>query len=138
MHVIRLHGPWEYEPLSRSVWSDVGELSAAAEPLPSSGRTTLPANGSELPALFRGQVRYTRRFHRPTGLNDGQRVFLAIEAKNAAGAVLLNGASLGAIAPSGGLSRFDVGDRMTRVNELAIEMETPPGVIAAVRLEIEE
>ena len=92
MHIIRLHGPWEYTPLNED-----------RETLPPPGRITLPADWSEtLGADFRGRVRYTRRFHRPTGLDGGQRVFLSIECVDAFGAAWLNEEKLGEVALVGG------------------------------------
>jgi beta-galactosidase/beta-glucuronidase len=131
MHVIRLHGPWEYEPLT-----------GVGEDVPPSGRLTIPADWSEtLGADFRGRVRYTRRFHRPTGLIEGQRVWLAVERVEATGAVSLNGQMLGPAAAKGGPFRFDVTDLLARYNVLTIDAESfdrPGGVTGFVRLEIEE
>jgi hypothetical protein len=133
MHTIRLHGPWEYAPLARST------LSA---PLPPPGGTIIPSDWSEtLGADFRGRVRYTRPFHRPTGLNQGQRVFLCVERVEATGAVSLNGQMLGRVASAGGPFRFDVSGRLEWRNELVIEVESldrAGGITGSVRLEIDE
>jgi hypothetical protein len=131
MHTIRLHGPWEYEIVR-------GEGRRAAP----AGHVTIPADWSEtLGPEFRGRVRYLRRFHRPTGLAKGQRVFLCVERVEISGAVSLNGRLLGAAAATGGPFRFEVGSDLVRYNALVIEVESlerPGGVTGSVRLEIEE
>jgi hypothetical protein len=148
MHTIRLHGPWEYEPLARFVPGPDGELAEERHSLPPPGRMHFPADWREtLGADFRGRVRYTRRFHRPTGLDSGERVFLVVERVNRRGLVLLNGERLGEAALAGGPFRFDITEQLQPANLLTIEVEAPPapatseclgqGLIGSVRLEIE-
>jgi beta-galactosidase/beta-glucuronidase len=130
MHTIRLHGPWDFQPLG------------AADDLSLAGRIVIPADWSEsLGADFRGRVRYTRHFHRPTGLDEGQRVYLSIDGVVRSGIVSLNGETLGAVEATGGPFRFDVTDRLALRNALVIEVESleqPGGLTGGVRLEIAE
>jgi beta-galactosidase/beta-glucuronidase len=101
-----------------------------------------------------GRVAYHRRFGRPTGLGTADRVELVINRVDALGSVQLNGELLGEIPAGGRAWRCDVTTRLTRRNELLVEVEvprvsddTPPvsrpgreglpgGLIGEVRLEI--
>jgi hypothetical protein len=155
-HVIRLRGPWEYEPLERLVLSADGAGVPAGEPLPAPGRITMPADwGRTLGIDFRGRVRYVRRFGRPTNLAAGQRVWLACDGVDLRGTASLNGRPLGEVDGYRVPARFDVTAQLDERNELAIVVELPPldyraeqaarpdrvglagGVIGEVRLEIE-
>ena len=75
-----------------------------------------------------GLVRYLRRFHRPTGLEGGARVWLVVEAS---AEIALNDTALGA-SPG----RFDVTELLAHRNTLVV---TTAGVLATdslARLEI--
>ncbi len=155
MHTIRLHGPWEYEPLARFDAQARGDVTLS-DNLPPSGRITAPCDwGETLGADFHGRVRYRRHFHRPTGLEEDQPVFLVIERVDALGTAFLNERRLGELTLSGGPFRFEVGRDLLLRNMLTIEVELPHpadpravarpgreqlpgGLIGEVRLEIEE
>ena len=93
MHVIRLRGPWQTEPLSGGV------------------------------------VRYARRFHRPTGLDGGDRVFLVVG--EAAAGTYLNDQPL-AIA----CGRCDITELLAGSNFLVIEASGLEATDGLARLEI--
>jgi hypothetical protein len=124
-HVIRLRGPWHYEPLARTALAGNGKTVVEPGELPPAGRTHLPNDwGESLGRDFRGRVRYTRHFNRPTGLDGSQHVCLVVEQVDALGHVSLNGELLGEVsAPTS--ARFDVTHRLARHNELVIEVELP-------------
>ncbi len=154
-HVIRLRGPWQYEPLARTVLLPDGSTREEAGLLPSSGRHEMPADwGDSLGADFFGRVLYCRRFGKPTGLAGDDRVILVIDGVDAFGRVSLNGVKLGDMHFSDGSGRFDITESLKSRNDLAILVElprvppnTPPlprpgreglpgGIIGEVRLEI--
>jgi hypothetical protein len=156
LHVIRLRGPWEYEPLERLLLSAGGTTVPASSPLPAPGRIIMPADwGQTLGNDFRGRVRYVRRFGRPTNLAADQRVWLVCDGADLRGTASLNGRPLGDVDGYRVPSRFEVTTRLEERNELAIVVELPPldysaeqaarpdraglpgGVIGEVRLEIE-
>ena len=57
MHVIRLRGPWEYEPLAHTFIAADGTRHESTESLPPRGRVHLPADwGTTLGPEFRGRV----------------------------------------------------------------------------------
>ena len=154
-HVIRLRGPWDYRPLARTRLCPDGGTIEVAGPLPPPGQIQMPADwGDSLGADFRGRVRYSRRFGRPTGVQPGQRIDLVVERLDAFGLVLLNGRSLGAVAAGQSGWRADVTHLLAPRNELGVEVELPEepadspplarpgrsgcpgGLIGEVRLEI--
>ncbi len=96
MHVIRLRGPWQQEPLPG------------------------------------GLIRYSRRFHRPTGLESGERVYLVV-GKAAAGEITLNGQSFAA-----GSDRSDITELLAANNLLSIEGTANLATDDLARLEIEQ
>ena len=85
-------------------------------------------------------VRFTRRFHAPTGLDERTTVWLAIEDVPLAANVTLNGLPLGERRSHP--ARVDVTERLRTNNVLVIEAEAPRRGPAAdprgVRLEIEQ
>jgi hypothetical protein len=66
-----------------------------------------------------GSVRYSRRFHRPTGLESGDRVFLVLD--GSAAAVVLNGQPLAL-----GSGRYDITELLAAKNLL--ELAAPAGL----------
>ncbi len=122
MHVIRLRGPWNY-----SATDSAGQTREGRAPL-ADGVTEVAPPG------FIGTVRWRRSFHRPTGLDDGERVFLAIDNLRDA-TVELNGVAL----PS---ERCEITTRLHARNELVITQTCPSAsstrCFSDVRLEIVE
>src|SRR5687768_14199790 len=97
-HVIRLRGPWNYEPLARFVPLAAGSASVTNDDLPPSGVIELPGDwASAIGADFQGRVRLPRRFHRPTGLDGGSRVWLVIDDVDWQADVTLNDRPLGTV-----------------------------------------
>jgi hypothetical protein len=106
-----------------------------------------------LGAGFRGRVRYTRHFNRPTGLEPREKVWLVVEGADARGDVQLNGQALGEVRGYALPASFDFTTLIAPRNELVIDVELPPpdasdaaprpgredrpgGLIRDVRLEI--
>ncbi len=126
-HAMRLHGPWEYRPLSRWVRAEEGAWRAVEDHLPAAGRVSVPGDwGAALGPDYRGRVRYTRRFGRPTGLASYERVWLVIEGVDARGNVALNGRPLGEVVGYAVPAGFDVTEQLSPRNELEIVAEAPP------------
>jgi len=95
-HVIRLRGPWDYEPLARFVTRADEIAIVTNDDMPPSGIIELPADwGGALGADFQGTVRFTRRFHRPTGLEANSHVSLVIDDVDWQAEVSLNDRLLG-------------------------------------------
>lgn len=123
-HVIRLRGPWLFEPLSR--FAIAGQVVERGDDLPAAGRVAVPADwGESLGPNFRGRVRYRRSFHRPSTLDPHERLWLIVEGADARGAVSLNGIHLGNIDGYGLWASFDVTAIIDGRNEIALDVELP-------------
>lgn len=155
MHPIRLRGPWELEVVSR--YERDGDLwrVAQAELEPQRKATTLGDWSELLGEDFFGQVRYLRRFNRPTGLTATTPVYLVIERVDATARVFLNGETLGELKYEAGMGRWNIGSQLKYRNELVVDIvcpelasdgtalsrgdreDSPGGLLGEVRLEIE-
>src|SRR3954447_22894568 len=111
MHTIRLRGPWELEALARFLLQADGSYRAVRDGLPAATRAKMPAEWSQtLGPDFLGRVQYRRTFHKPTGLGNGERVWLVVEPPRSRARIELNGAILGEVSPHALYGRFDVTD----------------------------
>jgi hypothetical protein len=165
MHVIRLRGPWFLTPLKRWDLRPDGTYRPAEDRLPSARKMTMPADWSAaFGADFFGRVAYRRVFHRPTGLDQGERVFLVIDPARSEACITLKKTLVGFVYAGESSRRFDITDSLEADNELeifvdhpavqlieghpewdALESEVgdparlpPGGLVGEVRLEIEE
>jgi hypothetical protein len=89
-----------------------------------------------------GMVRCRRTFHKPTGLETGEQVWLVVEPRSRA-TVHLNGRLLGDVQPGTAAGRFDVTGLLDDGNALEIDVERGApgeagagGLVGEVRLEI--
>ncbi len=123
-HVIRLRGPWQYQPLSRTVLLDNGSTCQQERDLPAGGTVQLPADWStHLGQDYCGRVRYMRRFGKPTGLAQTDRVQLVFARVDAWAAVSMNDRSLGIVPAAARDTCFDVSDRLLHRNRLVVDVE---------------
>ena len=126
IHKIRLRGPWSCEPLAWTQLLADGSLQVVTRPLPPPGTLTLPADWSAIAgADFRGRVKFTRRFGRPTGLDAHTCVMLVVDAGDQRVTIELNGESLGEMDADHSPWRQDVTARLQSANELVIVVELP-------------
>jgi beta-galactosidase/beta-glucuronidase len=124
---MRLHGPWEYQPLSRWIKVADGTWVETTSDLPPLGRVRVPADwGATLGQDYRGRVCYRRSFGRPTGLEPRERVWLVIEGVDASGDVALNSQPIGRVDGYALRAAFDITEQLQARNQLEIVAETPP------------
>jgi beta-galactosidase/beta-glucuronidase len=124
---MRLHGPWEYQPLSRWAKAAGGAWVETTSDLPPPGRMHVPNDwGAALGQDYRGRVRFLRRFNRPTGLERRERVWLVIEGVDACGTVALNGRPIGRVDGYALEASFDITEHLEARNQLEVVAETPP------------
>jgi hypothetical protein len=134
-HRIRLRGPWRLEPLARTRRMADGTSHVMSELVPPAGKTTSPSDwGSLLGPDFRGRVRYTRQFNRPSGMEQVERIDLVIGAVDAFGCVVLNGQLLGEIPPGSGEFRTEITSHLQLFNRLEVEVELPECVPSSLPL----
>jgi Glycosyl hydrolase 2 galactose-binding domain-like len=155
MHLIRLRGPWQLEPVVRYVARPGGYEPTSAD-LPAGGTATMPANWSATCGSdFLGVVRYRRSFQKPTGLEPGDKIWLVVEPPQTLATVFLAEQPLGKVRDAGAAVRFEISRLLSDRNVLVIEVEhpaldaagcpsdasgprVPGGLVGEVRLEIEE
>ena len=126
VHAIRLRGPWRLEPTGRFLPADVGLSRLVAEDLPEAQTAKMPADWSAVcGAEYCGQVRYTRRFHKPQGLEDREAVWLVVEPARSHAEVWLNGQRLGELSCADSRLRVDVTKLLVDFNELVIVVTHP-------------
>jgi hypothetical protein len=156
IHVIRLRGPWNYEPVGRFERTALGRYltQAFTENLPPPGRVKLPTDWAEsVGPNFRGIVRYKRRFNKPSGLESGEAVWLVVEAVRSAAQLTLNDCPLGELRAGDPPFRKLITEMLFLNNDLEImvghpelqntgwpvansEIDRPGGIIGEVKLEI--
>jgi beta-galactosidase/beta-glucuronidase len=140
----------QYKRIPRDRWE------RSTDKLPAPARATMPADWSKtLGKNFLGRVRYCRTFQKPTGLDEGQRVWLVVEPPDSRGSVTLNDQILGVLSRGDSPARFDITGLLASHNRLEIVIEhplldcadapnddsnvhLPGGLVGEVRLEIEE
>lgn len=70
---------------------------------------------------------WRRRFNRPTGIETGCSLAIAVEGLASPGQVVLNGVPLGGLEPASAVQRFPIGTDLPLHNELALQIEGPSG-----------
>ncbi|HVA46078.1 MAG TPA: hypothetical protein VNH11_06860 [Pirellulales bacterium] len=136
-HVIRLRGPWHFEPLARATLDADGQITEISAGLPPAGRATVPEDwGDRLGSGFRGRVRYRRTFNPPATLDPHERLWLVVKGVDAFGHVSVNGTRLGTIDGYALARGFEVTRLVGPRNEIDLEVELPqelPGVTQPLR-----
>jgi hypothetical protein len=113
-HTIRLRGPWEFQTLADS----------APHKTP---RVEIPGDLATLLAEYSGPVRFSRRFHKPSGLEGGARVELVVAGLPEGASILLNRELLPDRAPF----RHDITPQLLDANLLTIEFNIELGAVIA-------
>ena len=130
-HQIQLRGPWELE------W-----LTTPPNGQPAAGRFTLPLDWRACWGEAPGSVACHRWFHRPTNLEDGERVWVFADGLLGVSRVLLNGELLAILDAEQSSIRIAVTARLLARNQLTFELvfasatSGPTGIAGPVRLEI--
>lgn len=132
MHRINLKGPWGYQPLE-------GNEPGA---LPASGTVKFPAVWQDILGDFRGCVRFSRPFNRPTNLEPQERVNLLFDGIGGRARVSLNEELVGTIDQLEFPIRFEITSLLQLHNQLQIDVDwsgpatESGGLWAPVALEI--
>lgn len=128
-HRIRLRGPWECHPISRT---------PATLGLPAPSRVTMPARWADAGLVdFTGRVRFRRKFGYPGTIDAHERVWLTFAGIDGRALIHLNGVEIGRVSgePS---CEYDVTALLQARNELIVELEGGPtgGLWGEVALEV--
>lgn len=121
MHRINLKGPWDFLPLNR-ISAKSSDCSAEG-PLPAAGTVKFPADWQAILGDFRGSVRFTRRFNRPSNLVAMDRVELALDGVGGAAVITLNQQPVGTLREPEQRGRFDVTSLLRPHNLLEISID---------------
>jgi uncharacterized protein with NRDE domain len=141
---IFLRGPWECEPLARAERDAAGAISWSTTDLPAPSTVRLPASWQDLFGSFRGRARFRRRFHPPSNITSGERLYIVFDGLVGVATVSLNGRLLGNVAPPERSSNFDMTNLLEVNNELEVDLvfidfavdASPGGLFGPVALEI--
>ena len=131
IHSINLLGPWQYDWLDGTIDDaalETADLETPRLPLLSGSRIKMPASIQQAFGSACGRVRFSRRFQRPTNLDEFERVWLSFRGVGGAAAFLLNDVEIGRVGVESETVDFDVTDQLSPSNNLAVEIEWPPGV----------
>ncbi|MFO0911893.1 MAG: hypothetical protein U0795_02965 [Pirellulales bacterium] len=154
LHRIRLAGPWEIgrrelsdddagarpsvsvavDPDARGAPAVSGGVEAARLRLPIEWKSLIAAVREEFPVG--GPARMTRIFHRPTGLEAGDRLWVGAAGWPATVHVSLNGHPLGRLDPWCDDQRWPITDRLELTNRLSVEFSTGDGRLDDFQVEV--
>ena len=125
-HRVRLHGPWQFEPVTRTAVLGDGRIEQRLGPVPLSGRVRIPVTsvGTTLDG-FRGRVRWRRAFHWPRTLEAHERLWLAFDGVDYFADVALNQVPLGRHEGYFDPFEFDITGLIGRRNELVVAVDCP-------------
>jgi hypothetical protein len=131
-HRIRLRGPWECEPLTRTVLHppfDFRGVVSVEGPVPSPCRVTMPCRWGKALGDFAGRVRFRRFFNYPGRIDPHERVWLTFAGSDYFTTARLNGqviaTNLGPFTPF----EAEITSLLRPRNELVVEVDcpAPPG-----------
>lgn len=128
---MRLRGPWQYRWLRREGSEPQDAGPAAGGEHPWEGRVKLPADWRELFGETAGAVRFRRVFHRPTNLDDYERVYVVFDGVGGEATVRLNDRELGRIGPQADTAEFHITELLRPSNELMVDTAFDPGASEA-------
>jgi beta-mannosidase len=128
-HRIRLHGPWDCEPLARTALLPDGRIEPTAGHVPVPCRMTIPCRWAEGGlGPFTGRVRFRRKFHWPGRLDYYERLWLVFWGVDYFAQVWVNGEVLGKHEGAFDPFEFDITRLIRPRNELVVEVDLPRDV----------
>src|SRR5207247_2791050 len=120
-HRMRLHGPWQFEPLARTVVFPDGHIELRADSVPAPAQMKIPTTYRRTPLDgCRGRVRWRRNFHRPRSLEPNERLWLVFDGVDYFATLGLNGTPLGQHEGYFDSFEFDVTSLVEERNELVV------------------
>lgn len=130
---MHLKGPWFYEWLNGPGSSESPAAPDTIEdsPLLSDSRVRMPASWQSAFGNTSGRIRFTRRFQRPTNLDDNERVHIAFDGIGGQAVIAVNGLELGNLADTSETVSFDITSQLKPSNELTVELTFAGGSSSA-------
>ncbi|NQV28093.1 MAG: hypothetical protein HQ518_27390 [Rhodopirellula sp.] len=133
IHRMHLKGPWIYEwidgPHGLAGAAEAGsekESSEEESPLLADSRVRMPSSLQSAFGNVSGTIRLSRRFQRPTNLDDNERVHIAFDGIGGQAEVSVNGQNLGSLADTTETVSFDISPQLLPSNELSVELRYSP------------
>jgi beta-galactosidase/beta-glucuronidase len=131
LHRMNLKGPWDYEwldgPHALGESSTADKAEAENDFLLAHSRVRMPSSIEDAWGAVTGQIRFRRRFQKPTNLESHERVHIAFDGLGGSAAVLLNDEPLVELQEVDSPETFDVTDRLGQSNVLSVELTWQPG-----------
>ncbi len=125
-HRIQLRGPWDCEPLARTLMHSDGRIETLDGPVPAARRMTMPCQWAEGGlGPFTGRVRFRRRFHWTKPLGSHERLWLTFAGADYFTEVRLNGEELGRHAGAFDPFEFEITSLVRTTNELVVDVDLP-------------
>lgn len=147
MHRIALKGPWQVYWLSDFVDGEAFESasikSARSHPEREGQRVKMPASWRDVFGERAGRVSFQRRFNRPTGLTESDRVMMGFTGLGGLATVRLNGEFVGGVCQPTSSISLEITPILQPHNLLEVEIGYDParhgpqgGLWGTVQLEI--
>ena len=146
VHRIHLKGPWDYEWLDGPYPAEHADKAPSEEDdsvlLPNS-RVRLPSSVQQAFGAVTGTLQLSRRFHKPTNLDEDERVRLVFDGIRGTVVACINGQELGRLENPPDPVSFDITGQLQLSNLLRVELRigesdlaSPTGLTGPVALEI--
>ena len=90
------------------------------------GQVKMPCKWKSLFGDVAGNVRFRRRFHKPTNLEQHEQVYLVLEEVKGRVQISLNGSVLGTAENPDETIDFEITESLKPFNELSVEIEFDP------------
>ena len=145
IHRMHLKGPWIYEWLDGPHGSTGCIETAASDnsPLLADSRVRMPCSWQSAFGGMSGRIRFSRRFQRPTNLDENERVHIAFDGIGGQAQIAVNGQEIGRLSNNVETVSFDITSILSVSNELSVELSfspdneaTPGGLHQPVAIEI--
>jgi beta-galactosidase/beta-glucuronidase len=145
IHRMHLKGPWGYEWLEgpHALHDPPKSPSSEDSPLLAESRVRMPSSWQSAFGDTYGCIRFSRRFQRPTNLDDNERVHVAFDGIGGRAEVSLNGQVIGRLSNTPETTSFDITAMLKVSNELSVELlfasddsPSPGGLHKPVAIEI--
>lgn len=145
IHRMHLKGPWFYQWLDGPVASDSSTENVTTQdsPLLADSRVRMPSSWQSAFGNASGRIRFSRRFQRPTNLDNNEHVHIAFDGIGGQAIIAVNGEELGNLADTSDTVSFDMTSLLKLSNELTVELtfsaepdSRPGGLFEPVAIEI--
>lgn len=128
VHRMHLKGPWHYEWIDGPYDGQRPDQfpSGQDSPLLTGSRVKMPTSWQSAFRQKSGCIRFSRRFQRPTNLDDNERVHIAFDGIGGHAIIAINNEEIGRLSDSNDTNSFDITEKLKPSNELTVELTFSP------------